>query len=726
MTQINTKINYYQAKPNFKASPAMPYLSGMDDYNALNPALLQNNAGSPAAQEVQLPDIYYSPNNFKKSQSFTEKLKKADLLDIITPWFEHPLMMLGTCFGISYSVDAFSKSCNKEYDKSILNRAAKFGDKIENSEVVQSKPIQTTLKWIRNGGSKVKKFAMKSDVIRAMVETPSRPENPSPKNELLNTEARAVEKFREIVNQLGMVGEESKKLRLSDLHLTKDVVKGLENDFGVKNLTEVAEDKAVSRYLLKQSNLFSADEIKSIVEGADPVKKALSKITEKIGGAEKLKLYIQDETGAYRKEILKICKQLKGISIKQGTNFNGMIKKPLLPNQTGFQEVYNRIYSITDGAKTETGKFMSKFLQKVHRGFTFGGAKAGVMLFVAPIIVRALLNTGKADKNEKVGTFVHGMTEAVSWVFTFPLILMGIHAIGGIQYAGMGKDKVEKLKDKVAKFNKRVDSGEFTSRAKWKEAHKQVQKEIADLRKVENQNFVTRCLRKISQFGKSDLLKLKKYKDKSIIKNVRNIPARLKNFTWSFGRFAVFMLVGIPLVDKVITKCIDKVFGHHYDDMIEKENLEAKEKQKEFLHDDLQERMYKLQAKKMGLIPEEAQPQEAETEVLPPVMPAAVEAENKQPEVKPAPVVQNNAIYAQNQVQQQKTEPVRRDNYTYIPSQDNVLKQAAPAQVNKYIPSQMAANVGKVFDNSGLESALRRADRAEERAIQTLAGKFPN
>ena len=46
--------------------------------------------------------------------------------------------------------------------------------------------------------------------------------------------------------------------------------------------------------------------------------------------------------------------------------------------------------------------------------------------------------------------------------------------------------------------------------------------------------------------------------------------------------------------------------------------------------------------------------------------------------------------------------------------------------MGKYIPSQLPGNVAKTFDNSGLEAALRRADRAEAKALQTLAGKFPS
>ena len=69
-----------------------------------------------------------------------------------------------------------------------------------------------------------------------------------------------------------------------------------------------------------------------------------------------------------------------------------------------------------------------------------------------------------------------------------------------------------------------------------------------------------------------------------------------------------------------------------------------------------------------------------------------------------------------------KTE--KRDNYTYIPSSENVIKKNSQTEQLKYIPSQLAGNFTKTFDNSGLQSALARADRAEQRALQVLAGKF--
>ena len=73
----------------------------------------------------------------------------------------------------------------------------------------------------------------------------------------------------------------------------------------------------------------------------------------------------------------------------------------------------------------------------------------------------------------------------------------------------------------------------------------------------------------------------------------------------------------------------------------------------------------------------------------------------------------------------QKQEVKKRDNYTYIPSEKNVIKEQADKEnVNKYIPSQRAANISKTFDNSGIDEALARADRAEQNALKILAGNF--
>ena len=67
------------------------------------------------------------------------------------------------------------------------------------------------------------------------------------------------------------------------------------------------------------------------------------------------------------------------------------------------------------------------------------------------------------------------------------------------------------------------------------------------------------------------------------------------------------------------------------------------------------------------------------------------------------------------------------DNYTYIPSSDCKIQPESAEGAGKqkrYIPSQEAANISKTFDNSGIQDALARAQRAEDKALKILAGNF--
>ena len=98
--------------------------------------------------------------------------------------------------------------------------------------------------------------------------------------------------------------------------------------------------------------------------------------------------------------------------------------------------------------------------------------------------------------------------------------------------------------------------------------------------------------------------------------------------------------------------------------------------------------------------------------------------ENKKNDIKEANKKVSNTVNTDD-VKNKVHKKVKLDNYTYIPSSENVIKKEdAEVSENKYIPSQQGAKITKTFDNSGLEAALRRADRAEQRALQTLAGNF--
>lgn len=739
--------------------------------------------------EVQLPDMYYMPEEYKKPETAKDRLKKVDIMGLVTPWFEHPLLMLGTCFGISFGIDAFDKSCNKEYEKSIVGKAGKFGDKIHNSKFIQSEPSQKVLGGIKKGWKSVRDFAMKSSIISAMVKTPSKPELNMPKDELLHTDARIVNKFKELVSEYGIVPEELlgeveiKPLKLKQMNLNSEEIEYLKKTYEKNSIFKVPETESVNRIKLRRIGKSEA-EIAEILQRENPNEIVGNELFKHTGfSVERWKGILQDKTGAKLDDVIEASEKLEGLSLNKGNKLfmiKGSTHQPFASVE-GFRGIANRGNSIIvgKGVETKTGRFMSKFLQKIHRGFTFGGAKLGVMIFVAPLLVETMLNTKKADKKEKVGTAVGGVIDSVSWVFTFPLILKAIYAIGGIQNAGMGEDKVAEKERLIKEFNDKARNLEnpehFANWSAYRAGERDLKNQLRELRQVKGQSLFTKLLRGISRFGKADLMKIETYKSGNVAADIaRRFPLRVKDFGYSAGRFMVFMMVGMPLIDKLIRKCTSMLFGKSYNAEKETEVKEAKEKEEKYTMEDLRARMIEAQQNKLNpkaeSVAENAtnspiedngykaalakSAQEMFDRVENPetnksdVNPNAIDEQTAQltdpiskartgnadgitdPAINEAPGKTSNNI-PQSQTNDKNSalnNRRKRDNYTYIPSSENPLSKSnmINGQIQKYIPSQEGIKINKTFDNSGLEAALRRAARAEQRAINVLAGNFEN
>lgn len=78
----------------------------------------------------------------------------------------------------------------------------------------------------------------------------------------------------------------------------------------------------------------------------------------------------------------------------------GPLTKPF-ERTVGCDEIFNKLHSMSDGAKTGTGRFMSKAMQMIHRGLTFGGGKLGALIFIAPLLVELGINVKKLIKTRK-------------------------------------------------------------------------------------------------------------------------------------------------------------------------------------------------------------------------------------------------------------------------------------------------------------------------------------
>jgi hypothetical protein len=771
-------------------------INNINNMGLKQPLFKAGELQQPYAPAVQIPNIYYTPDDKYEQKSFKEAVKDADIMGLVYQWLEHPLLMIGTCAGLAYGVDKFSKACGGSYETSLVGKAANLGDKIQNSKFVQSKGFQGVLNGGKNVSDGVKHFFRNSDVLKSIFTTPSKPQCSMVLDEMLSQEQRVAREFLEIADGLKLTGEEAggsffglgggggAHVRLKDLGLTSE-----ERTY-VKGFADEAD--AVNRVLLKRLGRSEADISTIVSKGDDAVKEELLKELgfTKDELTELRKGITSDSAETVKQSISKIKEAAnKGknkIWIGKGEYCFG--KYSPVKRVIGCDEVFNRLHSINGGAKTATGRAMSRFLQNLHRGFTFGGGKLGVLAFVSPMLVETMMDVKNADKDQKVGTAAHGLVEAVSWVFTFPLALKIMHSLTGAQYAGMSKEKIEEVRKIKKEFNNTV----FDNHSQYKDALKIQKAKVAELEHVEGQNLLTKMCRKLGKFITIDLERFKSYRNGGFVENtLRKTGGFFKNIAGVPMRLVIWGCLSMIVLGGALTKGTKAIFGNYYDRMKEEEHTEQKKQQKKFTKSDLQQRLYDAQLAKLSQqedlqsqrisydnelrlkdvnvndanqkVPNSQNIQENQNVTIekPLTNKNASKSDNvdnvetpraimepsidmsqpqKSPVEAPKRVDLRQDTLKQNKVDDytyvpnsevgkevlQSNKVSKQDNYTYIPSQDSGVKNVdEQSTTNKYIPSQRAAKIDKTYDNSGLEAALRRADKAEQQAIQILSGNYP-
>ena len=705
MTQINPNINQY------------------------NNMQYRQQQANPQQQPVKIPSYYYVPENSLMHKSFKETIKDADMMGMITPYIEHPILTLATWLGIGVGIDAYAKACGGKYEDSLVKKAVNLGDSIENSKLIQNKPVQTVLGGISSLKKKGGKVVQNSAILRAMRDTPSMPEWSMVKSQMFNQKQEVAQDFVKIADTLKLADYTSKDcaIQLKNIGLTSDEKQMLKKTFGVNRISKIEEEKAVNQVLLHRLGR-TPEQIKKIQDLGSGAQTAVKKeILKEMGlDAKKINLIKEDMFGEHIKTVEDAAKRVSGkVKIGAGnySKWIGPLTRPF-ERTVGCDEVYNKLHSLSkDGAKTATGRFMSKAMQMFHRGITFGGGKLGALLFIAPALVEVGCNVKKADNDQKIGTAVGGVIESTSWVLTFPLALKMMHSLCGAQYAGMSKNQVKNFRDSLKAFNKKAKSGVFT-----KEQYKAEKSALKKMLKVDGQNILTKGVRKLAQFVTMDLETFQGYKSKNVAANIgRKIPNAFRNVAGVPMRFAIWALISMGVLDAGIKKASTAIFGKSYDSMKHEEDETAKKEQKQFLAEDLNRRLYEVQKiKQYGKQPQAQQinPQgqmmatrgkEANSNVVPQVYSEDEKVDNY------------TYIPSSKNVIPHKTKKNGVDNYTYIPSSEcTIPSDKTNENQRRYIPSQAAANIQKTFDNSGLQSALDRAQKAEDKALRVLAGNFDN
>ena len=697
---------------------------------ALHPQMMQQ-------VKVNIPE-YYMPQN--KPVSIKEALEESPFYSMgvkafFGPLIDHPFASLATWLGCGYLLDKYSDACGGEYDKSLVKKVANFGDKIENSKFVQNKPMQTVLGWLGKGKTQGGKLTDKVELFRAMKETPSKPEWSMVTSEMLNQRQRIVHDFIEIGNTLHLCDEEIAELH--KLGLNKKEKEMLKKVFNVQNISEIPEAKASVQVQLNRLGLSQPEINKIIAEADNGVATTKNKILEAMGHDKAWFKKIKEDTVGLEENIKEVEAATKKVGGKVkiglgkfkplGINL-GFLTKPF-ERTLGCDSVHNRLYSLGKGAKTATGRFLSKLMQMTHRGLTFGGGKLGVLVFVAPALVEAAINTKKAENNQKAGTAVSTVVNHISWVFTFPMALKMMHTFGGAQYAGLSKEQVNNIRQIRNKFNADNKAGLYADKSVYSAKLKEAKDAIEKIAKnpAKKTNFLTKCVAKLARFMTMDLGRFDGRNTGNFVTRqftkLKNLPRNLLGVPM---RFVIFGLLSMGLLDSIINKGIKLVFGESYDYMKDEERKEAKKEQKKFLKEDLNQRIIQAAIKQQ----QEINPQQNMAMKQQQGQNIAAHGQqlnsNAIPQIEKEHYDEYTYIPSQNNIIASQTRNVKRDNYTYIPSQNSTLKPDNEQNKNKrtYIPSQAAANIQNSYDNSGLQSALDKASRAEEKALKILAGNF--
>ena len=706
---------------NYQTVQYPQYLQSHGEQNAaISPAAIQ-----PQIPDVQLPDLYYMPNNNQGPKNFKEAVKQADPMGFISPMVEHPLLALLVTGGVFKGFDVLGEHFGGEYNKSLVGKAANFGDKI------QKKIPERILSPLRASRDKARIFLHSNSITSAILDTPARPDWDMPRSELHSQQVRTLQEFKDFAGKLGL-GSDGKMNR-QNIRLDKSETEAAKQFFNVKNVSKIKDTDIVNFIRLKRLKLEDSI-IRNIVEHPDSSKLVEEQILKAMElDKATFERIMKDKTGKTIPILEQALEKVNGrLKISTG-NIKGLGTFQPFGRYITSNQFYNRLHSISS-AKTASGRACAKAMQIFHRMATFGGGKLGLLFFMVPHLINTVSNVQKADNDSKVGTLMNGLLMAGSWVVTIPLAVKIVFGLGGLQNIGVSKENVSKIRELTDGFNTGVIN----------ESRNAVKKQIKELKKTGPQNLLVKILRKIGSFidiGNCNL------KGRNLFQKLSNLG---KNTVGVPLRFIGALMLSSTVLDGTLAKCCKVIFGNYYDEIKEEEYETNKKNQEEFLRKDLQERLLKAQAAKL-----ETQKAGNNGQVLEPQN-HGKEAPRKQitentPIQTPAPHKNaenvtkiDNYNYIPEQISTIPANKSDNDNYGYIPSQDSLLSNKAeydnytyiPSQdsvlgiknnsMNKYIPAQTPANIKKTFDNSGLAAALKRADKAESNAIKILTGKFPS
>lgn len=345
--------------------------------------------------------------------------------------------------------------------------------------------------------------------------------------------------------------------------------------------------------------------------------------------------------------------------------------------------------------KSALGKFIAKYNNIVLEGATnrVAGGKL-IAIMQAWFLAEAIYKSAKAEGGvgEKARTFAERFVELVARFACIPPAIMLMHKVGGLQYAGMTKQQVEAYRKHLTDFNEKAMSGKM-SKIDYNAGKKALKQEL----KAGVKNPFTNLCKRIGRVVSVGLEQIRPHDTKKVVR--KTVIDKIKDFfrhpKFGFKQMAGYpmriilgMMVIMPFFSKLAVKGCHKIFGKPKNSLLD-EGKEPKE-----------------QSQQPNIPPQLQNPQVTQK---PQQIPR-----NNQPHRTYVPSSQGVQV-----LQDGKSSTNMLNKYRNGQTDTSSTKKNNEP-VRNYIPSPIGVQLNQGEDMTEADKAMRRAELAEQQALQTL------
>lgn len=698
-------------------------------------------------------------NQNQQSMQANPELLKQNIQDSyvggrVTETTDDPKGMLATgaiavptWFAISQGMDYFANKSRGDYNATIQHKIGQFGDDVSNyvtnSKLAKSSFAQSiSKKYGRLKNYINNKLIKNSKILNSFFNTPSKPELDMVKGQYNGMwgmqifdypqhgeQFVAPLKHVEDLDCYGATPDEIKKFKNAISNATTkearaEILQNAEVETILKNsrknLTpaQIAQKIADFKALTPEAKFAKLKDMKAFEWGykdfAEMEKVArhaqdnLPRILEATHDANRnmfARIY-----GSKHSTIGKIINKILGREVYACETANKLAAELGNINLTENPELANTLKRTgldKKIPKTFFGKAFTKYAHMITEGATnrvAGGKLVAIMQagYLADVIYKTVKTEGGGG--EKFKSFMERFTEMISFFVCMPFALKLMHHIGGLQYIGMDKQKLDAYRKALKLHNETAMAGGFKDKAAWKASRNN----LKTLRNAGIKNPFTKLLKSIGRTVTVGLEQIRPYDKKAVVRNgvfdkikdlFKHPKFGMKQMAGYPMRIILGMMILLPMFNKIAVKGSHLLFGKPKKSILDEgKEEEAAKKQAEALQAQQLQQMQQAQ---------QQAPQQTTTQT-------SQNTRTITGQQSPSNLLNRYKNQPQNGAQNTTTTTTTTNTVNNTPAN----KPTEP--VRTYIPSPQGVVVNNQTDTSAADAAMMRANNAEKIALQTL------